>query len=408
MNAPRVETVHLGTPPQGYQEWTTTKVHVHGFVGLSTERDVPVYSPEFMALGNPWRLKLYPGGDANNRTGLVGMYLVNQSNESIDMKVGFSIKDGKGKQVAKKQTSGYTTFDLVGGSCPGRGWSEFAERSTIIDSLVDGTLVVEVNMKPLEPIKAALPQFIPENPFCNNMLQLFNDEDSADIIFEVGEIQSKNNAAKVAMIAPVTFYAHCLIVRASSTVLADLCDSKGDPTTPIKITDVSPDMFRHLLYYIYGGKISKEDMETNAKNIINAANRYGVSTLKLEAEACLVEGTTFSLENVMDHLIYADSMNCALLKEATMDFIAKNRTNVIGKISFNDAPGNLMNDLLAAVVRGERNDGGADGNNAELQFSTMRISELRRKAHEKGLEVDGSREMLIAALKENPSTTSLV
>jgi hypothetical protein len=30
----------------------------------------------------------------------------------------------------------------------------------------------------------------------------------------------------------------------------------------------------------------------------------------------------------------------------------------------------------------------------------MRVSELRRKAHEKGLNVDGSREMLIAALKE--------
>ena len=63
MNAPRrVESVHLGTPPTGYQEWTTTKVHVNGFADLSAERDVPVASPEFMALGNPWYLKLYPGG----------------------------------------------------------------------------------------------------------------------------------------------------------------------------------------------------------------------------------------------------------------------------------------------------------------------------------------------------------
>jgi len=28
----------------------------------------------------------------------------------------------------------------------------------------------------------------------------------------------------------------------------------------------------------------------------------------------------------------------------------------------------------------------------------MRVSELRKRAHEKGLDVDGSREMLIAAL----------
>ena len=139
-------------------------------------------------------------------------------------------------------------------------------------------------------------------------------------------------------------------------------------------------------------------MKSLAKEIINAANRYGVATLKLEAEAFLVEGTTFTLENVMEHLIYADSMNCALLKEAAMDYIAENRTKVIGKISFNDAPGNLMNDLLTAVVRGEREADNAE--NDEYQFTT--VNELRRKSHEKGLEVDGSREMLISALKANP------
>ena len=32
--------------------------------------------------------------------------------------------------------------------------------------------------------------------------------------------------------------------------------------------------------------------------------------------------------------------------------------------------------------------------------ATMRISDLRRKVHEKGLEVDGSREAMIAALEE--------
>jgi hypothetical protein len=255
-------------------------------------------------------------------------------------------------------------------------------------------------MKPHEPIKATLPQFIPENPCCNNMLQLFNDEESADIVFAVGEIQSKNNAEKIDKVAPEKFHAHCLILKnAGSTILTDLCQSKGDPTTPIEITDISPEVFRHLLYYIYGGKILDDEMETHAKDIINAANRYGLATLKLEAEACLVESTTFSLENVMEHLIYADSINCALLKEAAMDFIVKNKAEVMDKISFDEMiPGNLMRDLLAAVARGEREEGGADGDNT-AQFNAMRISELRRKAHEKGLEVDGSREMLIASLK---------
>ena len=183
-------SVHIGTPPNGYQEWTTTKVHVHGFADLSATRGASVDSPVFVASGNPWSLQLYPGG-RNDRTGLVGMYVVNRSNKSFEMQFGFSIKDGTGKPTVSLQSPpAYVTFGPMGSLNCGRGFPNFADRSTIIDSLVDGTLVVEVHMKPHEPINATLPQFIPENPFCNNMLQLFNDEDSADIIFEVGEIQS--------------------------------------------------------------------------------------------------------------------------------------------------------------------------------------------------------------------------
>ena len=54
-------------------------------------------------------------------------------------------------------------------------------------------------------------------------------------------------------------------------------------------------------------------------------------------------------------------------------------------------------DVLAAFGRGET-IGGTDGGN---ELSVMRISELRWKAHESGLDVDGSREMLIAALEKD-------
>jgi hypothetical protein len=110
----------------------------------------------------------------------------------------------------------------------------------------------------------------------------------------------------------------------------------------------------------------------------------------------------------MEYLIYADSMNCALLKEAAMDYIVKNKIKVIETMtSFDDVPSTLMRDLLTAVARGEREEGGVGGENENL-FTTMRISELRQKAYEKGLEVDGSREILIAALKATPAPTGLV
>lgn len=66
---------------------------------------------------------------------------------------------------------------------------------------------------------------------------------------------------------------------------------------------------------------------------------------------------------------------------------------------FTDAPGTLLNDMLVAVVRSEREDeivGGSDDN----KFDSMRVSELRRKAQEMGLSDGRSQEMLITALKK--------
>ena len=101
----------------------------------------------------------------------------------------------------------------------------------------------------------------------------------------------------------------------------------------------------------------------------------------------------------MEQFLYAESKNCALLKEAAMDFIVDNKSKVIKILSFADTvPGTLMRDLLVATARGERNAVGAD-DNIDSQYNALCISELRKMAHDKGLNVDGSREMLIAALR---------
>jgi hypothetical protein len=90
------------------------------------------------------------------------------------------------------------------------------------------------------------------------------------------------------------------------------------------------------------------------------------------------------------------------MKEAAIDYIVENKANVIEKnlLSFVEAPGTLVRDVLATVLRGEREDGIVAGCAGDF-YTSMRVSKLRRKAHEKGLDVDGSREMLIAALKES-------
>ena len=397
---------HMGTPAPGYQEeWMTHTVHWHGFARLPSEQGEGVDSPEFMLLGNQWFLQLYPGGREHAAAeGMMSLFLWSRSNKAIDIDFGFSVNDGNGKRVANKRPAGPCHFDPVGGSASSRGWPNFAMRYNLLSSLVNGTLVIEVRMKVPVPLKSVPPPFIPENPFAKNIQRMFLDENFGNISFAVGAQQKKNNTKKAAKTTPVMFHAHQAILRECLTgILADICGSKGGSTSsPIEITDVSPEVFRHLLHSAYGGKISDDDMKLHNKEIIDAANRYGVVNLKLEAEACFVGNTTCTIENVMEHLLYADSMNCALLKEAGMDFLFENSDEAMDKISFNDVlTPSLFRDVLASVLRGKKKLGvknGTDGEN-RFNFNSMRISELRREAHEKGLIVDGSREMIITSLK---------
>ena len=120
--------------------------------------------------------------------------------------------------------------------------------------------------------------------------------------------------------------------------------------------------------------------------------------MKLEAETCYVKRTTITINNMIDILLYADSKNLALLKEAVMDYIIENKHSIIGKVSFSDVPGDMMTDLLTAVSRGEQNE---SNNGDKVNYNIMRVGVLRKMLDEKGLNVDGSRESMIALLKEH-------
>ena len=88
---------------------------------------------------------------------------------------------------------------------------------------------------------------------------------------------------------------------------------------------------------------------------------------------------------MLEYLFYSYERNCELLKEKAMDFIVKNKAEVQNKVSFVNAPGYMITDVLAAV---DRND-------------MTRIDSLRRRLAARKLDVDGSRETLVARLEEH-------
>ena len=274
-----------------------------------------------------------------------------------------------------------------------KGYKNFALRSTLLNYLVDGSLVVEVHMRTKKPGQQSAP-FVPENPTLQNVLKEYGNEETADVEFEVGgAVESTKGRRKRSKTSATTFHAHHFVLRLNAPALADMC-KPGVDSTPTSISNVQPEIFKQLLYYCYGGKIDKGYLQSNAPDIIEAADRFGVINLKLEAEACYAATVELTLDNIIEIISYADSKNLALLKEHCMDFLSSaNKMEVAEKVSFADMPPQLMKDLMVALARSEAASGAKD------DLKMMCVSELRRLAHEKGLSVDGSREMLIASIE---------
>ena len=121
-----------------------------------------------------------------------------------------------------------------------------------------------------------------------------------------------------------------------------------------------------------------------------------MTNLKLEAEVCYASSLSFSFENVSEHLSFAEAKKCAYLKEKALDFVISNTAEIIKrKILTNTSESPIMSDILAAVARSQ-----AEKKDVK-DLCAMTINELRHRSHEKGLDVDGSREMLVSTLESS-------
>ena len=267
----------------------------------------------------------------------------------------------------------------------------FSERETMLTYLKNGTLTLEVHMRMDE--KTGQPTgFVPSNPFNVNMLQGFNNEEMSDVVFEVG------GGFESAKKHPTIFHANHMLLRLNAPSLADMCRPGDEAAVPIN--GVEPEVFKMLLYFCYGIEIKEEELAANAKAVIEAADRFGIVNLKLQAEDKLTTLTEITVENMLDHLLYANSKYLALFQEKIIDFVAENGDKIVGNVSFSTVPSELMSDLLTAVARGKKTRDGVSVD--DLNF--MRVSELRMRLHDKGLCIDGSRETMIALLRENSNS----
>ena len=253
--------------------------------------------------------------------------------------------------------------------------------------------------------ESTMDNYIPPNPFGTLMVTLFNDEDTADIVLKAGEGEKERK-----------FFTHSLILKKCAPELASLCDG-CDKSEPLYLPSVQPDILNELLRYVYGGTVSYEKWKGRHQEFIDAADRYGIVNLKVEAEVRYVKDEStekaMTLDTAIEMLRFAESKNCPLLREHAVAFImvtiAKSGDTMDLMDSFKNFPisESILKEILCMVATLVVRTAKLTGVKAnEKKFRT--IGMLRKELSTKGLEIDGSRQVLMARLEENKKEDSVL
>eukprot|EP00986_Skeletonema_menzelii_P003918 scaffold1277_cov137-Skeletonema_menzelii.AAC.1 len=305
-----VTTLDVGSPSSSSSDerWESFKILFHGFADLPSAVGEYTLSPGFTCNGHKWCLQIYPGGERES-AGFVSVFLVGQAATTATYEVGLQ---DKSQRVQYNRAATGINFDSNRTSL---GWPKYGERSNILNNHLDddGTLAVLVSIK-----RDADPPFVPSNPMSGMITGMFLDEETADVCFQVSNGDVREDVGDEEASLPVTFHAHRLILKACAPMLASLfgSDDENEKIARVSITDINPTIFHHILHYVYGGSVPDGEMNAHAKDFISAADKYSIVNLKLQAEAAYVKSTEITIGNAIDILLYADSLNCAFLKEA--------------------------------------------------------------------------------------------
>lgn len=318
--------------------------------------------------GHKWQLTLYPGGlGTNEEPGWTSLFLhINNTDIKLDVRFTIAVKDANGQTV--KESKCEQTFEYDD------SWQNlcFMKRSDILDATTDilknGALRIDVGIQVKDDGDYDLVQ--PKDDHCSKMLALLESEERADTSFTVG--------GKV-------FRVHSPIIFAHSPLLGKRC---GDV-----IQDIAPEVFQILLQHIYtGSQPSEEQILKYGKGLIDASNRYELIRLKMQVEGVLVKERMMTIENVSDYILFADAQCCPLLKEYAVSFFSVHHREVL-KSEHSDKlkeSGKLLSEIILLMNIG----------NEDANADSMSVNEMRKELKKRELDIDGSKEALIARLEE--------
>jgi hypothetical protein len=130
--------------------------------------------------------------------------------------------------------------------------------------------------------------------------------------------------------------AHTLILASGSPILAAMFenDFKEKQERVANITDIKANIFENLLQHIYTGEVALETEVEDVAELLIAADKYAVETLKEECAVFLTKD--LKVENAARYLVLAHLHNSTVLHEATLQFMSENAKAVCSRKDWMD------------------------------------------------------------------------
>ena len=371
--------------------------------------------------GNSWRLHLYPGGCRDAiEDGMVALILINVGGEDVNCKFTLVLRNNLGYAVRNETDNAFHLFLANGREGWGFGYGDtkFISRERILDEkndvLIGGnSLHIDVSIE-VKPQKKEL--YYPPMLLAYKMLALLESEQDADVSFRVeGKILKAHLAIlranapflanlfrdeqgrKGSDVSPEIVHDRLVSRRHSDAHDCDVSSNKKSQEHSLVINGITTNVFQLLLRYVYAGAEPEDQtMIELAKELIEASHRFEIFGLKMLVENALIGGCAINLKNVIDYLLLAEANDCALLKEYSMNYLVLHVEDVLSSKQSRKLQGapDLMSEVLRAVAK--------RGDAKKTQLSPIRlmsVSELRKELACQGLDVYGSREVLISRME---------
>ena len=349
--------------------------HVYGYVEYTIrdfndivqqyEREKRFESEPIMAFGYPLKIRIcLPDDYSNNNISAytcpkvdvdIHCHLIKKtwlhSSSDADVKVG----DVKGTSIFVKDVS--------------HNWDE------------DGSLSIIASLSMPRDYSWA-PEKLQQQPF---LTELYLQKDNTDVCFVV-----KNKE----------FNAHKIVLRQRSKILHSMIEGSTDGKV-FPIHDVREEIFEAMLEYVYTVKTPPFNKIDDIKGILVAADKFGLTDLKLLVEYNLA-GKMLHTENVIDLFILANSHSCSLLKEDSMKLFVSNADKIMDSDDWKliqESP-ELLEELLRFLAVTSKSIIRTNNVTPE-NVNDADIRSLRNASMKANLEIDGSREMLISRLSDH-------